>query len=74
MRVLHARQEVTVDTYYKNDLVYRIERALAEAEMRERLSRIPCVPSGRFDFRIEMLEQARKTDWYSFRVFENRGK
>jgi hypothetical protein len=74
VRVLHALHVVTLDTYYKNDWVYRVGRGLAEAEVRERLSRLPCVFSGRFDFGIENLEQAREAGWFSFKVFEYRGK
>lgn len=74
VRVLHALHEVTVDTYFKNDRVYRVGRGLTEAEVRERLSRLPCVFSGRFDHRIEELEQARKAGWFSFKVFEYRGR
>lgn len=74
VRVLHALHEVTVDTYYKNDRVYRVGRGLTEAEVRERLSRLPCVFSGRFDFRIDELERAREAGWFSFKVFEYRGK
>ena len=72
--VLHALHEVTVDTYYKNDRVYRVGRGLTEAEVRERISRLPCVFSGRFDFGIEKLEQACEAGWFSFKVFEYRGK
>jgi hypothetical protein len=74
VRVLHALHEVTVDTYYKNDRVYRVGRRLTEAEVRERLSRLPCVFSGRFGFGIEKLEQVREAGWFSFKVFEYRGK
>jgi len=74
VRVLHALHEVTVDTYYKNDRVYRVGRGLTEAEVRDRLSRLPCVFSGRFDFRIDKLEHAREAGWFSFKVFEYRGK
>ena len=48
VRVLHALHEITVDKYYKNGRVYRVGRGLTEAEVRERLSRLPCVFSGRF--------------------------
>jgi hypothetical protein len=74
VRVLHALHEVTLDTYYKYDRVYRVGRALTEAEVRERLSQLPCVFSGRFDFGIDKLEQAREACWFSFKVFEYRGK
>jgi hypothetical protein len=74
MRVLHALHIVTVDTYYKNDRVYRVGRGLTEAEVRERLSRLPAVFSGRLDFGIDKLEQARVAGWFSFKVFEYRGK
>jgi hypothetical protein len=74
VRVLHAVHEVTVDTYYKNDRVYRVGRGLTEAEVRERLSHLPCVFSGRCDFRIDELEHAREAGWFSFKVFEYRGK
>lgn len=72
--VLHALHEVTVDTYYKNGRVYRVGRALTEAEVRERLSDLPCVFSGRFDFRLAELEHARTAGWFSFKIFEYRGK
>ena len=65
---------VTVYTYYNHDRVYRVGRGLTEAEVRERLSRLPCVFSGRFDFGIEKLEQACEAGWFSFKVFEYRGK
>jgi hypothetical protein len=74
VRVLYALHEVTVDTYYRNDRVYRVGRRLTEAEVGERLSRLPCVFSGKFDFGIEKLEQAREAGWFSFKVFEYRGK
>jgi hypothetical protein len=74
VRVLHALHMVTMDTYYKNDRVYRVGRGLTEAEVRERLSRLPCVFSGRLLFGIETLEQAREAGWLSFKVFEYRGK
>ena len=74
VRVLHGLHIVTVDTYYKNDRVYRVGRGLTEAEVRERLLRLPCVFSGRFDSGIEKLEQARAAGWFSFKVFEYRGK
>jgi hypothetical protein len=74
VRVLHALHEVTVDTYYKNDRVYRVGRGLTEAEVRERLSRLPCVFSGMFYPRIDTLEQSRAAGWFSFKVFEYRGK
>jgi hypothetical protein len=61
-------------TYYKNDRVYRVGRRLTEAEVRERLSRLPCVFSGRVDFAIEKLEQAREAGWFTFKLFEYRGK
>ena len=74
VRVLHGLHEVTVDTYYKNDRVYRVGRRLSEAEVRERLSRLPCVFSGRFSLGIEKLEQVREAGWFSFKVFEYRGR
>jgi hypothetical protein len=74
VRVLHGLHVVTMDTYYRNDRVYRVGRGLTEAEVDERLSRLPCVFSGRFDFGIEKLEQAREDGWFSFKVFEYRGK
>jgi len=72
--VLHAVHEVTVDTYYKNERVYRVGRGLTEAEVRERLSRLPCIFSGRLDFQIDILEEARQAGWFSFKLFEYRGK
>jgi hypothetical protein len=75
VRVLHALHEVTVDTYYKYGRVYRVGRKLTEAEVRERLSRLPCVFSGRFlGFGIDELEQSRQAGWFSFKLFEYRGK
>jgi hypothetical protein len=74
VRVLHALHEVTMDSYYKYGRVYRVGRELTENEVRERLSRLPCVFSGRFDFRIDKLEQAREAGWCSFKLFEYRGK
>ena len=52
----------------------RVGRGLTEAEVDERLSRLPCVFSGSFDFGMEKLEQARQANWVSFKVFEYRGK
>ena len=49
-------------------------RPLTEAEVRERLSQLPCVFSGRFDYRIDQLEHAREAEWFSFKLFEYRGK
>lgn len=74
VRVLHALHTVTVDTYFENDRVYRVGRGLTEAEVRERLSRLPCVFSGRFDFLVDTLEQARVAGWFTFKAFEYRGK
>jgi hypothetical protein len=74
VRVLHALHMFTMDTYYKNDRVYRVGRSLTEAEVRARLSQLPCVFSGRFDFRIDKLDHAREAGWFSFKVFEYRGK
>lgn len=74
MRVLHALHEVTVDTYYKYDRVYRVGRGLTETEVRERLSRLPCVFSGSFDFGTDKLAEARDAGWFSFKLFEYRGK
>jgi hypothetical protein len=74
VRVLHDLHEVTVDTYFKNDRVNRVGRRLTEAEVRERLSRLPCVFSGRFSLAIDKVEQASEADWFSFKVFEYRGK
>ncbi|ORA21240.1 hypothetical protein [Mycobacterium aquaticum] len=74
VRVVMALHVVTVDTYYKNDRVYRVGRALTEAEVRERLSKLPCVLSGAFMFHIDKLERAREAGWMSYKVFEYRGK
>jgi hypothetical protein len=74
VRVLHALHEVTVDTHDKNERVYRVGRGFTEVEVRERLSRLPCIFSGRFDFRIDNLEEAREAGWFSLTVFEYRGK
>jgi hypothetical protein len=74
VHVLTALHIVSVDTYYKNDRVYRVGRPLTEAEVRERLSQLPAVFSGRFAFHIDKLEQAREAGWFSFKVFEYRGK
>lgn len=74
VRVLHALGEVTTDKYYKNDRVYRVGRALTEAEVRERLSQLPCIFSGMFALRIDLLEQARQAGSFSFKAFEYRGK
>lgn len=74
VRVVMALHVVTVDTYYKNDRVYRVGRGLTEAEVRERLSNLPCVLSGGFVFHIDELERAREAGWMSFKVFEYRGK
>ncbi|WP_179473779.1 hypothetical protein [Mycolicibacterium vinylchloridicum] len=74
VRVLHALNEVTEDKYYKNDRVYRVGRALTEAEVRERISNLPCVFSGRFELHVDTLEQAREAGWFSFKTFEYRGK
>jgi hypothetical protein len=74
VRVLHDLHEITVDTYFKDDRVYRVGRRLTEAEVRERLSRLPCVFSGRFSLGIDKLEHVREAGWFSFKVFEYRGK
>jgi hypothetical protein len=74
VNVLDALHVVTVETYYKNDRVYRVGRPLTEAEVRERLSRLPCVFSGWFALHIDTLERARDAGWFSFKVFEYRGK
>lgn len=73
-RVLHGPHVPTVDVYYKNDRVYRVGRGLTEHEVHERLSRLPCVFSGRFDFGIDELETAREAGWFTFKMFEFRGK
>jgi hypothetical protein len=74
VRVLHTLHEVTTDKYYKNDRVYRVGRALTEAEVREHLSQLPCVFSGDFALHIDLLEQAREAGWFTFKTFEYRGK
>ncbi|ART69877.1 hypothetical protein BTO20_15975 [Mycobacterium dioxanotrophicus] len=74
VRIVMALHVVTVDTYYKNDRVYRVGRPLTEAEVRERLSKLPCIFSGGFIFHIDELEHAREAGWMSFKVFEYRGK
>ena len=74
VRVVMDLHVVTLDTYYKNDRVYRVGRGLTEAEVRERLSKLPCVLSGPFMYRIDRLEHAREAGWMSFKVFEYRGK
>ncbi len=74
VRVLHALHVVTVDTYYKNDRVYRVGRPLTEAEVHQGLSQLPCVFSGQFGYRADRLEQARVEGWFSFKLFEYRGK
>lgn len=74
VRVLHTLHEVTTDTYYRNDRVYRVGRALTEDEVRSRLTHLPCVFSGHFEMRIDELEQAREAGWFTFKLFEYRGK
>ena len=74
VQILHALHEVTVDTYYKNDRVYRVGRNLTEMEVRERLSNLPCVFSGHFAFGLAGLERARVDGVFAFKVFEYRGK
>jgi len=74
VRVLHALHEVTTDTYYRNNRVYRVGRGLTEDEVRSRLSQLPCVFSGHFEMRIDELEQAREAGWFTFKLFEYRGK
>jgi hypothetical protein len=73
VQLIHALHFVTRDTYYRNDRVYRVGRGLTEDEVRERLSQLPCVFSGRLDFRIHELEQAREAGWLTFKIFEYRG-
>jgi hypothetical protein len=60
--------------YYMHGRAYRGGRAFAEAEVRERLSSLPCVFGGHFALHIDLLEQAREACWFTFKTFEYRGK
>jgi hypothetical protein len=74
VRTLLALREVTRDTYYKYGRVWRVGRKTTEAEIRDRLSRLPCIFTVRFIFGLETLEQAREADWFTFKVLEYRGR
>jgi hypothetical protein len=66
--------EVTVDTYYKYDRVWRVGRQVTEDEIRERLSTLPAVFNGHLTFRLEHLERAREAGWFEFKLLEYRGR
>lgn len=74
VRSLLVLHEVVRDTYYKYGRVRRVGRALTEAEIRERLSRLPAVFTGRFDIFLDHFEGARDAGWFTFEVLEYRGR
>ena len=65
---------VIVAPYYKYDRVWRVGRKLTEAEVRERLSTLPAIFTGRFEFGLEHLERAREEEWFEFKALEYRGR
>jgi hypothetical protein len=74
VRTLLALGEVTVDTYYKYDRVWRVGRQLTEPEIRDRLSKLPAIFTGRLFWKVEELENAREQGWFTFKVLEYRGR
>lgn len=74
VRTAAALHEVVRDTYYRYGRVWRVGRGLTEAEIRERLSRLPAVFTGRFDHVLDRLEEARVAGWFTFEALEYRGR
>ena len=64
----------TADPYHKYHRVWRIGRQMAEAEVRERLSTLPAIFTGRFAFGLEHLERVRQEEWFEFKALEYRGR
>jgi hypothetical protein len=64
----------SVDTHYRYGRVWRVGRQITEAEIRERLSTLPGVFTGRFDFFLGHLERAREARWFAFKALEYRGR
>lgn len=74
VRAMLGLREHVLDVYYRNDRVYRVGRMLTEAEVRERLSRLPAVFSGRPMYHLEQLDAALRAGWFEYRLFESRPK
>ena len=66
VRTLRTLNFGTVEPTYENGVVWRIRRALTEAEIRKRLKKLPCVFTGGLYFQLELLEEAREAGWFTF--------
>ena len=74
VRTLLTMHAMITDVYYRYGRVYRVGRGLNEAEVRDRLTRLPCVFSGSMSYVIPEFEKARAAGWFAFKVLEYRGK
>jgi len=73
VRTILAMHFVTRDIYYRHNRVWRVGRAVTEDEVRERLSALPGIFTGRLlGNDIELLEQAREAGWFTFTTLEYR--
>ncbi|ANI37347.1 hypothetical protein [Mycolicibacterium vaccae] len=71
VRTLVAMHSITVDVYYRYEKVWRVGRALTEAEVRDRLAMLPAVFTGSLSY-ADALELARDAGWFEFTVLEYR--
>jgi hypothetical protein len=59
---------------YANGTVWRVPRPLTRAELRRRLSRLPCIlESAHMYFHLERLEEAPQKDYFRFEALKHSG-
>jgi hypothetical protein len=59
---------------YEHGTVWRVPRALTRAELRRRLSHLPCVfETAHLYSQLERLEEARQREYFRFEALEHRG-
>jgi hypothetical protein len=74
VRALQMLGAVTVDVYFKYGRVWRVGRQLTESEIRERLSALPGIFTGRLCWEVEEFDNARTQGKFTCEVLEYRGR
>jgi hypothetical protein len=72
-RALYRVGLQVIDVSYDRGQVLRIPRSMTDLELWGRLERVPCVfPDQALHARLEALEEARNSGWFTFEVLEYR--
>lgn len=63
----------TFEPTYEHGQVWRVPRSMTDAAIWKQLEKLPCIFTAQgLYFRLEVLEEARREDWFRFEALEYR--